>query len=134
MPRKNRPIASQRQEGGMRMSAAKQIVQDKSQYFEVPLSVIRANVKLEMDLYLYFSQNAHFLLWKKRGETPTPDFLEKYRKRSLKSVWVHLSEKDALDAYRLGKTSRSPLPTSSAHKDFAASTQGDFATSARGDF
>ncbi len=70
-----------------------------SDYFEVKLSVFRAESETFFEIFLFLPQNDRLLLWKPRGEILTDSFLEKYRLKGVQSVWVHRSELNEFHRY-----------------------------------
>ncbi len=65
-------------------------------YFQAKLSEIKPGDAITFDMYLFFQQNRHLMLWKKRTESLTDSFIDKYKMRGLETVWIH---KDDTDEY-----------------------------------
>jgi HD-GYP domain-containing protein (c-di-GMP phosphodiesterase class II) len=65
-------------------------------YFQANLSEIKPGASITFDMYLFFQQNRHLMLWRKKADPITDVFIDKYKARGLQTVWIH---KDDTDEY-----------------------------------
>lgn len=72
---------------------------EKADYFEIRLDSIRAGEALPFDLHLYFSKNAHMVIWRSQGECPTFDFLESFRQKGVERIWLHNDDRGLYERY-----------------------------------
>src|SRR5690242_15780673 len=66
-------------------------------YFPVELSLIRAGQPLPFNIHLYFSKNDHVLVFRKKGEKLSADFLNQCRSKGIRRVWI---QKDHYKVFR----------------------------------
>jgi HD-GYP domain-containing protein (c-di-GMP phosphodiesterase class II) len=65
-------------------------------YFQAKLSDIKPGVTITFDMYLFFQQNRHLMLWRTKADPITDNFIDKYKSRGLQTVWIH---KDDTEEY-----------------------------------
>jgi len=68
-------------------------------YVEVEFDVFRPDRAVLFDVFLYFVQNNHLMLWLKNGELVRRSFIDKYRDRGLKNVWIHKEDRELFEQY-----------------------------------
>jgi HD-GYP domain-containing protein (c-di-GMP phosphodiesterase class II) len=89
------------------MSAGPRSIAD---FFEAPLSAVRAAEPVPCAIHLYFSLNQHLLLWIRPGDVPAREFLRKYVDRGLTKVWIQSSDRAAWEEYLKPKPKAPPAP------------------------
>jgi HD-GYP domain-containing protein (c-di-GMP phosphodiesterase class II) len=60
---------------------------------------LKADRPLPCDIFLYFEQNKHLLLWQKKDYTFPPGGFEKYLSKGLKKVWIYGEDAEVFQAY-----------------------------------
>lgn len=68
-------------------------------YFEANLEEFKPDSPLTFDVHLYFTRNRHIMIWRKKGERLSTDFIQKYLDRGAKKVWVHRDDTEAYHRY-----------------------------------
>jgi HD-GYP domain-containing protein (c-di-GMP phosphodiesterase class II) len=77
-------------------------------YFEAKLSDLRPGIELPFNVFLFFEMNSHIMLWKRRGDAPNAEFLEKYQGRGLERIWIHSQDAAAFKAYKTPQLAVAP--------------------------
>jgi HD-GYP domain-containing protein (c-di-GMP phosphodiesterase class II) len=72
---------------------------DPADYFEAPLSKIRPDAPLPFDVHLYFPSNRHIIVWRKLGEAPSREFIDKYLGRGVNKFLIHNDDRPAWEEY-----------------------------------
>ena len=96
-----------------------------SDYFEAEFGLIRADEPVPFAMHLYFAGSDHILVWRAAGDFITREFLEKYRERKLKSIWIYRGDESAWKRYLAPKSSQALAQESpSASGEPAPATPG----------
>src|SRR4051812_31481134 len=83
-------------------------LKDIKSYFQVDIDAIRPSKDpLLFNIYLYLKQNQHILVFRKKGEVLTTEFIERYRTKGIKQVWIHDSDRIQFQEY-LGEPAPKP--------------------------
>ncbi len=68
-------------------------------YRTADIADLRQDRPLPCDIYLYFEQNEHLMLWQMKDYTFTPEAFAKYLDKGLKKVWVYKDDVPLFEEY-----------------------------------
>jgi HD-GYP domain-containing protein (c-di-GMP phosphodiesterase class II) len=74
-------------------------------YLPCELQQLKAGVSLPCDLYLVFPKSQHVMVFRRAGDTPEQEFLDRYLKRGLSQVWIYTEDRALFAAYLAGDLS-----------------------------
>lgn len=71
-------------------------------YFSVDLIMLKPKLPLYFDIHLFFSQNQHVMMWKKKNEVVTAEFIDRYFNRGQRKIWILNQDRKAYERYLQG--------------------------------
>ncbi len=72
---------------------------DIEDYFDAAFEALKPGDVLPFDMHLYFSQNRHIMVWRRKGEALTDAFIDKYRSRGMERFWIYSDDRKAYEQY-----------------------------------
>ncbi len=76
-------------------------------YFKAKITDLIPNRPLEFNVFLFLKINKHIIIFKKKGDVLTLEFIDKCILKKMSEIWIHESEKILFQKYQMSSSANS---------------------------